>query len=373
MVESIQNNDIVISASSWNDIEFRISKINKLLISGTYDNQSGSQLRKEVAFLNGILEKKNIIAGFDTTLISLNKELESVTDHDIVIMLKEEIESVSSQRHLEIAQLKDLMLPSTEEPDRSLFLEIRAGTGGLEASLFVGDLAKMYFLYGQKKGWNIGYTHIAETDVGGFREIILSCEGKNIFKYLQYEGGVHRVQRVPTTEGSGRIHTSTAAVAVLPEVDEVEVAIDPKDLRIDTYRASGAGGQHVNKTDSAIRITHIPTGVVVSCQEERSQHKNRARAMKMLSSRLFALEKEKQDSKVSQMRKEMSGSAERADKVRTYNYPQNRVTDHRVGVTVNRLEYIMQGELDDIIDPLVAQYSENRNPHPLLEKYFITK
>jgi peptide chain release factor 1 len=363
-------NDIVVTADVWSSISQRFNDISNLLLSNTHDSQSGPSLRKENAFLSQIINLKDSIIDIRKNIFALEEEKKAV-EGDFIALLNDEIKILQDEEHNHSATLKELMLPSTEEPDRSLFLEIRAGTGGLEASLFAGDLAKMYFLYGGKKGWTVSYAHIAETDVGGFREIILSVEGKNVYKNLQYEGGVHRVQRVPETETSGRIHTSTVAIAVLPEVEDVEVSIDQKDLRVDTYRASGAGGQHVNKTDSAIRITHIPSGIVVSCQEERSQHKNRARAMKMLNSRLFAMEKEKQESKMSQLRKEMSGSAERADKVRTYNYPQNRVTDHRIGLTVSRLEYIMQGELDDIIEPLVRQYSENRKPHPFLEKYLI--
>ena len=210
----------------------------------------------------------------------------------------------------------------------------------------------------------------AFTDVGGIREIVLHIEGNGAFGKLKYESGVHRVQRVPDTESAGRVHTSTATVAVLPEVDEVDMTIDAKDLRIDTYRASGAGGQHVNKTDSAVRITHLPTGLVVACQDERSQHKNKARAMKVLQARLHALEKEKNAEKVSSMRKEMVASADRADKIRTYNYPQNRVTDHRSNITLNQLDFIMNGDMDALLSHLLQEAKKNKIVHPYLVPFF---
>jgi peptide chain release factor 1 len=368
MNEHTLDDDIVLSSSIWQKIINKNNAIAEMLMNGNHDAQSGPSLRKEQALFVHAIQLKTEIESLRKDIFQIKQEAYSLGDEFITLM-KDEIDLLEEEDKIKTNLLNDLLYPTTEEQDRSVFLEIRAGTGGLEASLFAGDLAKMYFLYGQRKAWNVSYSHIAETDVGGFREIILFIEGKDVFKHLQHEAGVHRVQRVPDTETQGRVHTSTATVAVLPEVDAVEVNIDQKDLRIDTYRASGAGGQHVNKTDSAIRITHIPTGTVVSCQEDRSQHKNRAKAMKMLQSRLFALEREKQDSKLSQMRKEMSSSAERADKVRTYNYPQNRVSDHRIGITVNRLDYIMQGELNDIIDPLMREYTVSRKPHVFLEPY----
>jgi peptide chain release factor 1 len=244
--------------------------------------------------------------------------------------------------------------------DRSVYLEIRAGAGGQEAALFAGDLQRMYTNYALKKGWRVEVDSLSTTDLGGMREVVLHIEGRGVFGHLRFESGVHRVQRVPQTETQGRVHTSTATVAVLPEAEEVDVTINPADLRIDTFRAGGAGGQHVNKTDSAIRITHVPTGTVVSCQEDRSQHKNRAKAMKMLQSRLLAVQMEKQQLEMSQQRKEQVGTGDRAEKVRTYNFPQNRVTDHQVDVTLKKLDMVMEGALDEIVDALRKKARESR-------------
>lgn len=244
------------------------------------------------------------------------------------------------------------------------FLEIRAGTGGQEAALFAGDLLRMYTLYAAKKGWKTAIVNESSTDLGGYREVVIEIKGKRVYGHLKHESGVHRVQRVPATETQGRVHTSTATVAVLPEVEDVEVNINPNDLRIDVYRASGAGGQHVNTTDSAVRITHIPTGVVVACQDERSQHKNKAKALKVLQSRIFASIQEKQEAEQSQKRKEMVGSATRSEKVRTYNYPQNRITDHQVDVTLKNLDVVMEGDLEPIIEALMQRDDAERRKQP---------
>jgi peptide chain release factor 1 len=231
-------------------------------------------------------------------------------------------------------------------------MEIRAGTGGEESALFVADLFRMYSRYAQDKGWKIDVLSSNPTDIGGFKEIIFSVEGDNVYSRLKFESGTHRVQRVPETEASGRIHTSAATVAVLLEPDEIEVNIKPEDLRIDVYRATGCGGQHVNTTDSAVRITHLPTGIVVTCQDERSQHKNKAKAMKVLRAKLYANAQAQQQMQISKDRKMQIGSGDRSEKIRTYNYPQNRVTDHRIGLTLYKLEDIMDGAIDDIIDAL---------------------
>jgi peptide chain release factor 1 len=253
-----------------------------------------------------------------------------------------------------------LLAPAEELDDRDVYLEIRAGTGGQEAALFAGDLMRMYTAYAQSKGWRVTLESESTTDLGGYREVILHIKGHGAYGHFKFESGVHRVQRVPTTETQGRVHTSTVTVAVMPEADEVDVQINPSDLRIDVYRSSGAGGQHVNTTDSAVRITHIPTGVAVACQEERSQHKNKAKAMKMLQSRILAAQVEKQRAEMSKLRKEQVGTGERAEKVRTYNFPQNRITDHQVDITLKNLDVVMTGALDPIIDGLMAQEREER-------------
>ena len=252
-------------------------------------------------------------------------------------------------------EIKIALLPKDEVDDRSAILEIRAGTGGDEAALFAGDLFEMYNAYAELHGWRIEVINASESEAGGYKEIISNIEGPGVFGRLKFESGAHRVQRVPETESQGRVHTSAATVAVMPEAEEVDIAINPSDLRIDTYRASGAGGQHVNKTDSAIRITHIPTNTVVQCQDERSQFKNKDRAMKMLRAKLYDAKRQRQEAERAASRREQVGTGDRSDKIRTYNYPQNRVTDHRVGLTLYKLDYVMNGEaLDEIIDALVT-------------------
>ena len=253
-------------------------------------------------------------------------------------------------------QIKIALLPKDEADDKNAILEIRAGTGGDEAAIFAGDLFNMYKCYAELKGWNLEVISYHENEAGGFKEIISNITGVGVFGRLKFESGAHRVQRVPETESQGRVHTSAATVAVMPEAEEVDIEILDKDLRIDTYRASGAGGQHVNKTDSAIRITHIPTNTVVQCQDERSQFKNKERAMKMLRSKLYEAQRQKIDSERAGLRKSQVGTGDRSDKIRTYNYPQNRVTDHRVNLTLYKLDYVMRGEaLDEIIDKLITE------------------
>ncbi|AEH51718.1 peptide chain release factor 1 [Pseudothermotoga thermarum] len=250
-----------------------------------------------------------------------------------------------------LSQLISLLLPTEEH--NNVIMEIRAGTGGEEAALFAADLFRMYSRYAERKGWKVEVLDFHDTGLGGFKEIVLSITGKSAYKILRLESGVHRVQRVPITESSGRIHTSTATVAVLPEVSEVEVVIDPKDLKIETCKASGHGGQYVNKTESAVRITHIPTGIIVTCQSERSQHQNRERAFAILRSKLYELKQMEINKELSQQRKSQIGTAERSEKIRTYNFPQNRVTDHRINYTSYRLQEILDGDLDEIITKLL--------------------
>jgi peptide chain release factor 1 len=258
-------------------------------------------------------------------------------------------------------QLQILLLPADPNDGRNIFLEIRAGTGGAEAALFAGDLYRMYTRYAETRGWRTELISESLGEHGGYKEVILRVAGERIYSQLKFESGAHRVQRVPETESQGRIHTSACTVAVLPEADEVdEVTLNPAELRIDTYRASGAGGQHVNKTDSAIRITHLPTGIVVECQDERSQHKNRARAMSLLTARLANQEREKQEAEVSESRRQLVGSGDRSERIRTYNYPQGRVTDHRINLTLYKLDEIMQGALNQVIDPLQQEYQADQ-------------
>jgi peptide chain release factor 1 len=276
-------------------------------------------------------------------------------DPDMRRLAGEEWQSLESQRETMEAQVIELLCPADEGDNKNSFIEIRAGTGGSEAALFAGDLLRMYTKFAESKGLRVELMEFHETGLGGIKEAVLLVEGKGAFGNFKYESGVHRVQRVPSTEANGRIHTSTATVAVMPEVEEVEVHIDPKDLRIDTYCSSGAGGQSVNTTYSAIRITHIPTGVVVTCQDERSQLKNRTKAMRTLRTRIGDAEREKQEASIAQQRRSQVGTGERSEKIRTYNFPQNRVTDHRIGLTLHKLDRVMEGDLDGLIAALKAQ------------------
>ncbi len=274
--------------------------------------------------------------------------------HDEFKAARERMES------LEPELLKHL-LPRDPHDDSNVFLEIRAGTGGDEAAIFAGDLFRMYSRYAETLGWQIEVMSASDGEHGGYKEIISRIIGDGAYSHLKFESGAHRVQRVPATESQGRIHTSACTVAVLPEVEEVEdIEINANDLRIDTYRASGAGGQHVNKTDSAIRITHLPTGIVVECQDERSQHKNRARAMTLLKAKLLNAERDKQATEQSETRRRLVGSGDRSERIRTYNFPQGRVTDHRINLTLYKLEQVMQGELDDVIEPLLNEYQADQ-------------
>lgn len=269
-------------------------------------------------------------------------------------LVTEEIRRLQDRRHEMERRAIELLVPKDPRDEKNTFVEIRAGTGGDEAALFVGDLFRMYVKYAEKKQLHVEVVEAHETGIGGYKDVIMLVEGKGAYGYFKYESGVHRVQRVPATEASGRIHTSTATVAIMPEVDEVEVQIDPKDLRIDTFCSSGAGGQSVNTTYSAVRITHIPTGIVVTCQDERSQLKNRNKAMRTLRTRIMEAEREKQEAEIAQSRKSQVGTGERSEKVRTYNFPQNRVTDHRVGLSLHKLEQVLDGDLDEIVETLRA-------------------
>jgi peptide chain release factor 1 len=286
--------------------------------------------------------------------IAGSQELLKDPDAEVREMANTEVSELETELTELEEQLKLMLLPKDPNDQRNVVLEVRAGTGGDEAALFVGDLFRMYCRYADRQGWKVELLSTAESEAGGYKEVIALVSGKGVFSRFKYESGTHRVQRVPDTEGQGRIHTSACTVAVMPEADDVEVDIDPSDLRIDLYRASGAGGQHVNKTESAVRITHVPTGVVVACQDEKSQHKNKAKAMKVLQSRILDAMQAEQHAKMAADRKSQVGSGDRSERIRTYNFPQGRCTDHRVNLTLYKLEAIMQGDLDEVIDTLTT-------------------
>ena len=288
--------------------------------------------------------------------IDNNLSLLDDPDPEMKKLAREEIEFLRETLSQQERELKLLLIPRDPNDEKNIILEIRAGTGGEEAALFAADLFRMYSRYAEFKGWKTDILSQNNTGMGGFKEVIMLIEGQNAYSRLKHESGVHRVQRVPETETQGRVHTSAVTVAVLPEAEEVDVEINPEDLRIDVFRASGRGGQHVNVTDSAVRITHLPTGLVVSCQDEKSQHNNKTKAMKVLRSRLLDMQQAEQQSKISEERRNMVGSGDRSEKIKTYNFPQGRVTDHRIGLTLYRLEAILQGELNMILDPLITHF-----------------
>jgi peptide chain release factor 1 len=275
-------------------------------------------------------------------------------DPELRELAREELAETSERLEALEARLKVLLIPKDPLDEKNVILEIRAGTGGEEAGLFAANLLRMYTRYAEEKSWQVEFLSSNETGIGGVKEVIALIKGERVYSRLKFESGVHRVQRVPVTESGGRIHTSAVTVAVLPEADEVDVEIQPDDLRMDVFRASGAGGQHVNRTESAVRITHLPSGIVVSCQDEKSQHKNRARAMKILQARLFEKAKREADSERSEERRSQVGSGDRSERIRTYNFPQSRITDHRINLTIHRLAEVLQGDLDPIVDVLVA-------------------
>jgi peptide chain release factor 1 len=288
--------------------------------------------------------------------IESNRELLNEPDEAMRDMAKEELGLLRERKEQLEERLKYLLLPKDPNDAKNVIFEIRAGTGGDEAALFAAELARMYTRYAENRGWRVEIMSSNPTGLGGLKEMILLVEGKGAYSRLKFEGGVHRVQRVPVTEGSGRIHTSTVTVAVLAEADEVEVEIDPKDLKVDVMRASGPGGQSVNTTDSAVRMTHIPTGLVVSCQDEKSQHKNRAKALKILRARLLEKKQAEQASEIAATRKLMVGSGDRSERIRTYNFPQGRITDHRINFTLYKLDRVIEGELEELIDALNTHY-----------------
>ena len=321
------------------------------------DQENWRKLCKEHSDITPIVEKYREYKQAKETVEEAKEMLEdSSLDKDFRSMLEDEIDE--NQRNIArfSDELKILLLPKDPNDEKNVIVEIRGGAGGDEAALFAGDLFRMYSMYAESRRWRIEVLNQNATDMGGYKEISFSIEGAGAYSRLKFESGVHRVQRIPATESGGRIHTSTVTVAVLPEVEEVEVDINPNDLRIDVFRAGGPGGQCVNTTDSAVRVTHLPTGLVVSCQDEKSQHKNKDKAMKILRSRLFDLMLSEQQAQIAQERKSQVGTGDRSERIRTYNYPQGRVTDHRVGLTLHRLDSILDGDLDEIIDTLITTH-----------------
>ena len=339
------------------EVKRRYEEINQLLMDPTVinDNTRYRNLMKEYKNLTPLIEKFDQYTqakeNFEEAQMMLE---EGGLEPDFKEMVQMQYDESKEQLEVYSQELKILLLPKDENDDRDVIIEIRGGAGGEEAALFAYNLYRMYNMYADSKGWKTEILSLNETELGGFKEVSFSIEGEGVYSRFKFESGVHRVQRVPDTETQGRIHTSTDTVAVMLEVDDVELEINPNDLKFDTFRSSGAGGQHVNKTSSAIRVTHLPTGLVVECQDERSQHKNRDKALKVLRSRLYDIEKQKQDAEVAQERKSQVGTGDRSERIRTYNYPQGRLTDHRIGLTIYRLEQVLNGDIDEVIDALVT-------------------
>ena len=342
------------------DLIKKHSLLEKDLSSGEIEKNSFAEKSKEYADLNEIINDAKKYISYEKERNELQAILDDKnSDQDLIKMAEIELESLKLENEKNEKKLKIFLLPKDEADKKNAIIEIRAGTGGLEASLFAADLFKMYEKVSHKKKWNVELISISRSEAGGLKEVIASIKGTNIYSTLKYESGVHRVQRVPDTETQGRVHTSAATVAVLPEAEEVDLKINETDLRIDVFRAGGPGGQSVNTTDSAVRITHIPTGLSVSQQDEKSQHKNKAKGMKILRSRLYELERSRIDQERSKDRKSKIGTGDRSERIRTYNFPQGRVTDHRINLTLHKLEEFLEGEVfDEMIESLTLQAQE---------------
>lgn len=317
------------------------------------DSKRFMELSKEMADLRETVEKYEKYKQVVQQIKDDEEMLSTGLDDEMATMVKEELSDSKNEKQKLEQEIKILLLPKDPNDGKDLIMEIRGAAGGDEASLFAADLFSMYSKYAERQGWSIEVIDKNMTEVGGFKEIALTINGKNVWSKLKYESGAHRVQRVPVTESAGRVHTSTATVVVMPEEEDVEIDLDPKDIRVDVYRSSGAGGQHINKTSSAVRMTHLPTGIVVAMQDQRSQQQNREKAMKILKARVYDYYKSQEQSEYDENRKSAVGTGDRSERIRTYNYPQNRVTDHRIGLSLNKLDRIMNGELDDVIDALV--------------------
>ena len=328
------------------ELEARLSE------PGLYDDPDrAAKLLKERNELEPIV---TTYRAYEQAQQTIEEATEMLSDPDMKELAQEELH----QAKVDVTRLEDelkiLLLPKDPNDDKNIFVEIRGGAGGEESALFAADLYRMYTMYADKRGWQTEVMSVSETELGGYKEIVFRVAGDKVYSRLKFESGVHRVQRVPATESQGRVHTSTTTVAVLPEAEEVDFYLDPNDLRIDTFRSSGAGGQHINKTSSAIRVTHIPTGTVVECQDERSQHKNKDKALRVLRSRLYEAEVEKQQAAIAADRKSQVGSGDRSERIRTYNFPENRVSDHRIKLTLYKLDQFLNGDMDEVLDALIA-------------------
>jgi peptide chain release factor 1 len=352
----------MIPVNKVKELIFRHALLEKELSSGTIDKKNFAEKSKEYSDLNSIIGKAKNYSNFENEKKELEKIIDDKnSDSEIKELAETELNQLIKNNEINEKKLRLFLLPKDEADKKNAIIEIRAGTGGLEASLFASDLFKMYEKISNKKKWALEIISISKSDAGGLKEVIASIKGTNIYSTLKYESGVHRVQRVPDTETQGRVHTSAATVAVLPEAEEVDVKIEDKDLRIDVFRSSGPGGQSVNTTDSAVRITHIPSGIVVSQQDEKSQIRNKEKGLKILRSRIYELERQKKEDERSKYRKSKIGTGDRSERIRTYNFPQGRITDHRINMTLHKLEEFMQGEIfDEIVENLNLQAQEEK-------------